>query len=60
MSVFHQHSQPALKYCSNAIYQSNHGLGSLPWEIGAPPIRYRINKSSIPQLKMDKPIFTKF
>ena len=31
--------------CSNVIYQSGHELGSLRWEIGDSPIRYRINKS---------------
>ena len=60
MSVFHQHSHPTLKYCSNALYQSGHELGSLRWEIGASPIRYRIIKSSKPLLKIDKLNLQKF
>ena len=59
MSIFHQHSQPTLKSCSNALYQLGHKLGSLRWEIGALAIRYRINKSSKPLLKIDKVAFTK-
>ena len=59
MSIFHEHCQPKLKYCSNVIYWSDHKLGSLQWEIGALPIRYRINKSSKPLLNIDKLTFTK-
>ena len=45
--------------CSNVIYQSGPKLGSPLWEIGASPIRYRINKSSKPLLRIDKLIFTR-
>ena len=41
------------------IYQSDHELRSLRWEIGALPIRCRINKSSKPLLKIGKLKFTK-
>ena len=34
-------------------------IGSLWWEIGATPILYRINKSSKPLLKINKPTSTK-
>ena len=58
MIIFHQHSHPTLKYCSSVIYQSGHELGSLQWEIGASPTRYRSNKSSKALLKTDKLTFT--
>ena len=59
MTIFHQHSHTALKYCPHAIYESGYKLGSLRWEIGASLIRYRINKSSKPLWKINKLTFTK-
>ena len=46
-SIFHQHSQITLKYCSNVIYESGHKLGSLRWVIGASLISYRISLQSL-------------
>ena len=57
--MFHQHSHPMLKYCSSELCQSRHELGSLRCEIGASPLRYRMNKSSEPLVKIDKLTFTK-
>ena len=34
MSIFHQHSQTTLKYCSNVIYELSHELGSLSGKQG--------------------------
>ena len=42
------------------IYQSVHRLGSLLWQLRVSPIRYRINRSSKPLLKIDKLAFAKF
>ena len=59
MSIVHQHGHPALKYCSNVIYQSGHELGSLRWEMETSPKSYRINKLSNPLSHIDKLKFTK-
>ena len=59
VSIFHQHSDNTLKYCSNVIYKSDHKLGSLRWKIGASLIRYRIIKSSKPLWKINKLTITK-
>ena len=50
---------PNVKILFNCDIQSSHELGSLRFQIGASPIRYRINKSSKPLLKIDKITFTK-
>ena len=60
MSIFHQHIYSTLKYCSNVIYQSGHELGSLRWETGALPIRYRTDKSLKTLLKFGKLTLQKF
>ena len=56
--MFHQHCHPMLEYCSNELCQLRHELRSLRCEIGASPLRYRINKSSEPLVKTDKLTFT--
>ena len=56
--MFHQHSHPMLKYCSNELCQSRHELGSLRYQIVASPLRYKINKSSEPLVKINKLTFT--
>ena len=59
MSIFHQHSHPTLKYCSNMLCQSISQDRSMLWEIGATPGLYKISKSSKPPLKINEITFTK-
>ena len=48
-----------VKILSNCDIQSIYELGSLRCNIGASPIRYKINKFSKPLSKIDKITFTK-
>ena len=50
---------PNVKILFKCDIQLSDELGSLPCEIGASPIRYKINKSSKPLLKIDTITFTK-
>ena len=57
--MFDQDSHPMLNYCSNELRQLRHELGSLRCEIGASALRYTVNKSSEPLVKVDILTFTK-
>ena len=52
MSIFYK-QPPNIKILFKYDDHSAHELGPLQWEIGASPMRYRVNKSSKPLLKID-------